>query len=53
MAWIVRGKRYDLSNFKHPGGPIAIGLAKGREADELIRSYHPFAEEKVLESIIN
>jgi fatty acid desaturase len=47
MAWEVRGKRYDLSKFKHPGGPIALGLAKGRDADDLIRSYHPFQEQKV------
>ncbi len=47
MAWYVRGKKYDLSKFNHPGGPIAMSLAKGRDADLLIRSYHPFAEDKV------
>lgn len=49
MSWThsVRGKLYDLSKFKHPGGPIALELAKHRDADDLIRSYHPFTEEKV------
>ncbi len=49
MSWThsVRGKLYDLSNFKHPGGPVALDLAKGRDAEDLIRSYHPFSEEKV------
>jgi cytochrome b involved in lipid metabolism len=45
--WCVRGKVYDLSKFDHPGGPVAMQLAKGRDADDLIRSYHPFSEEKV------
>jgi len=49
MSWThsVRGKLYDLSKFQHPGGPIALELAKNRDADDLIRSYHPFTEEKV------
>ncbi len=49
MAWThsVRGKLYDLSKFNHPGGPVALELAKGRDADDLIRSYHPFSEAKV------
>jgi delta11-fatty-acid desaturase len=45
--WCVRGRVYDLSKFDHPGGPVAMQLAKGRDADDLIRSYHPFSEEKV------
>lgn len=47
MAWCVKGKYYDLSKFKHPGGPIALQLARGRDADALIREYHPFSEDKV------
>lgn len=43
----VRGKLYDLSKFEHPGGPVALELGKGRDADDLIRSYHPFSEAKV------
>lgn len=47
MAWCVKGKYYDLSKFQHPGGPIALNLARGRDADALIREYHPFTEAKV------
>lgn len=47
MAWCVKGKYYDLSKFNHPGGPIALNLARGRDADALIREYHPFTEAKV------
>lgn len=47
MAWLMEGRRYDLSQFRHPGGPIALALAKGRDADVLIRSYHPFNEKEV------
>lgn len=48
MTWCtVGGKYFDLSSFKHPGGPIAMSLANGRDADLLIRSYHPFNEQKV------
>jgi cytochrome b involved in lipid metabolism len=43
----VQGKVYDLSKFEHPGGPVALQLAKNRDCDDLIRSYHPFTEEKV------
>ena len=55
MAWFIRGKSYDLSQFQHPGGPIALALAKGRDADLLVRSYHPFNEKivrKVLEKYV-
>jgi hypothetical protein len=47
MAWCVKGKYYDLSKFNHPGGPIALNLARGRDADALIREYHPFTEANV------
>jgi fatty acid desaturase len=42
--WHINGNAYDLSNFKHPGGDVALSLAKGRDATELYHSYHPFTE---------
>lgn len=45
--WKVNGKKYDLTYFRHPGGTIPIELIKGRDAVDLIRSYHPLAEDKV------
>jgi fatty acid desaturase len=41
--WYIHGKQYDLNNFKHPGGPIALDIAKNRDATELFQSYHPFS----------
>jgi delta11-fatty-acid desaturase len=40
--WFIDGTAYDFSTFKHPGGDIALGLVKGRDATELFRSYHSF-----------
>lgn len=37
---IIHDKVYDFTGFSHPGGPIAIGLAKGRDATGLFESYH-------------
>jgi fatty acid desaturase len=39
----IHGKQYDLSNFKHPGGPVALSLAADRDATQLFESYHPFS----------
>jgi fatty acid desaturase len=41
--WYIDGKKYDFTNFKHPGGPIAISLAKDRDSTLLFKSYHPFS----------
>jgi delta11-fatty-acid desaturase len=42
--WYIEGKAYDLTNFEHPGGPVALSMGKGRDATELVHSYHPFSE---------
>ena len=48
----IHGKWYDLSNFKHPGGPVALGLAKGRDATALFESHHYFIPRKKLLQIL-
>lgn len=40
MITKIHNKYYDLSNFKHPGGPIPISLADNRDATELFESHH-------------
>ena len=34
----IRGVWYDLANFEHPGGPVALNLAKGRDSTAQQRS---------------
>lgn len=40
--WYIDGKTYDLAPFiaKHPGGKVALALARGADCTELFRSYH-------------
>ena len=38
----INGKYYDLTNFNHPGGKIALSLSFDRDATVLFNSYHPF-----------
>eukprot|EP00761_Pharyngomonas_kirbyi_P001729 gb/GECH01001733.1/.p1 GENE.gb/GECH01001733.1/~~gb/GECH01001733.1/.p1 ORF type:complete len:439 (+),score=53.13 gb/GECH01001733.1/:1-1317(+) len=40
--WFIEGEAYDLRNFPHPGGPMAVDLGRGRDATVLFHSYHPF-----------
>lgn len=42
--WLIEGEAYDLSKFRHPGGPIALELGKNRDCTMLFKSYHPFTE---------
>jgi len=41
----IHGKYYDLTGFQHPGGPVALLHASGREATALFESYHPFTRD--------
>lgn len=43
--WLVHGKRYDLSEFAHPGGSYALSLGRGRDCTVLFETYH-FATSK-------
>jgi len=40
--WYIHGKAYDLTNFieRHPGGPRALLLTRGRDCTEMFESYH-------------
>ena len=46
---LIHGKYYDLTNFKHPGGPIALSLLEGRDGTEMFESHHLFTKKDVLE----
>ena len=51
MITKINNKYYNLTDFKHPGGDIAILHAKNRDATILFNSYHPFSKDKILKSI--
>ena len=44
----IHGKWYDLTTFDHPGGPVALGLAKDRDATVLFESHHYFLPRRAL-----
>ena len=48
----IHDKWHDLSKFDHPGGPVALGLAKGRDATALFESHHYFIERQKLLQIL-
>ena len=43
----ILGRYYDLTEFKHPAGPIAIACADGRDSTELFMSHHLFTKKDV------
>lgn len=49
----IRGVWYDLAKFNHPGGPVALKLAEGRDATAMFESHHLFIEHKKLYAILN
>lgn len=53
-AWIIHGKKYDLSAWvkDHPGGEWAIELGRNRDCTGLFESYHIFADRAKLEKIL-
>ena len=48
----IHDKYYDLTNFKHPGGDIAVSMSYGRDATELFESMHQFADRTKLQVIL-
>ena len=48
----VHGITYDLTNFKHPGGPVSLGLARDRDATALFEAHHPFTSESKMKAIM-
>ena len=53
MITKIHGKYYDLSGFKHPGGPIQIMLAANRDATALFESHHLFSDKGKIKQILN
>jgi len=48
----IRGVWYDFAQFDHPGGPIALNLAKDRDATALFESHHLLVPNNKLDSIL-
>jgi len=49
----IRGEWYNLQSFEHPGGPVAISLAVGRDATALFESHHYFIDHDRLHRILS
>jgi cytochrome b involved in lipid metabolism len=45
----IHGKYYDLTQFKHPGGPLALGCIDNRDGTELFESHHLFTKKSTLD----
>jgi fatty acid desaturase len=48
----IHNKYYDITNFTHPGGPIAIMAANRRDATVLFESHHPFSDRTMMDNIL-
>mmetsp|Transcript_6051 Transcript_6051/g.19434 ORF Transcript_6051/g.19434 Transcript_6051/m.19434 type:complete len:513 (-) Transcript_6051:527-2065(-) len=53
-AWVIHGKKYDLSSWvkDHPGGKWAIELGRNRDCTGMFESYHVFADRAKLDKIL-
>jgi delta11-fatty-acid desaturase len=49
----IRGIWYDLAKFEHPGGPVAVNLAKNRDATALFESHHYLITHEKLYATLN
>jgi len=49
---LIHEKWYNVKDFQHPGGPIALGLGKGRDATALFEAHHPFTSRQKLKSLL-
>ena len=48
----IHNKYYDITNFAHPGGPMAIMAANRRDATALFESHHPFSDRDMMDNIL-
>ena len=48
----IHNKYYDITNFAHPGGPMAIMAANRRDATALFESHHPFSDRDMMNDIL-
>ena len=44
----IHNKYYDLTDFKHPGGELALGCIDNRDGTELFESHHLFSRKNTL-----
>lgn len=49
----IHGVWYDFSDFKHPGGPVALSLALHRDATALFEAHHPFTSRSKLRAVLH
>ena len=49
MITKINDHYYNLTDFKHPGGDIAISHAKNIDATILFNTYHPFNKHTIFE----
>jgi fatty acid desaturase/cytochrome b involved in lipid metabolism len=48
----IHGVWYDFTEFKHPGGPVALSLALHRDATALFEAHHPFTSRSKLRAVL-
>jgi delta11-fatty-acid desaturase len=48
----IHGRYYDLTDFHHPGGPVALSLAFGRDSTEMFESMHQFADKPKIDALL-
>ncbi len=48
----IHNKYYDITNFAHPGGPVAIMAANRRDATALFESHHPFSDRTMMDTVL-
>jgi fatty acid desaturase len=48
----IHNKYYDITNFAHPGGPVAIMAANRRDATALFESHHPFSDRAMMNDLL-
>jgi len=49
----IHGVWYDVTDFKHPGGPVALNLGRDRDATSLFEAHHAFTPRTRLEGLLN
>eukprot|EP00984_Skeletonema_dohrnii_P013237 scaffold5461_cov116-Skeletonema_dohrnii-CCMP3373.AAC.1 len=49
----IHNQWYNLTDFDHPGGPVALSLVQRRDGTALFESHHPFTKHKKLMQILS
>jgi delta11-fatty-acid desaturase len=48
----IHNKYYDITDFNHPGGSVAIMAANRRDATALFESHHPFSDRAMMDDVL-